>query len=132
MNSLLEWTAAIAWPCTVVTIALLYRGPIYALLENIGEIADRATKQPFKMSVGSFEVDFKEAVVAKDPKSVDEAISAAADIAKDLLPFGVPVPNKSGFVTSPYAPTVGYVDVRGFPSGTEVGDPFTSKRFLVP
>ena len=48
------------------------------------------------------------------------------------LPFGIPVPNKPGFVTSPYAPKSGYVDVHGFPSGAEVKDPYTGKTFLTP
>ena len=43
------------------------------------------------------------------------------------IPYGIPVPNKPGFVTSPYSPKAGYVDVRGFPSGTEVKDPY--RRF---
>jgi hypothetical protein len=47
-------------------------------------------------------------------------------------PYGIPVPNKPGFVTSPYAPQLGYVDVQSFPSGTEVKDPYTGKIFLVP
>lgn len=48
------------------------------------------------------------------------------------LPYAVPVANRPGFVTSPYAPTRGYVDVRGFPSGTEVKDPYTGKLFRTP
>jgi hypothetical protein len=48
------------------------------------------------------------------------------------LPYGVPVANKPGFVISPYSPNTGYVDIRGFPSGTEVKDPFTGKVFITP
>jgi hypothetical protein len=48
------------------------------------------------------------------------------------IPYAIPVPNKPGFVTSPYAPKAGYVDVRGFPGGTEVKDPYSGKTFLTP
>jgi hypothetical protein len=48
------------------------------------------------------------------------------------IPYAIPVPNKPGFVTSPYSPKAGYVDVRGFPSGTEVKDPYSGKIFLTP
>ncbi len=47
-------------------------------------------------------------------------------------PYGIPVKDKPGFVTSPYAPDSGYVDVHGFATGQEVRDPYTQKIFLVP
>jgi hypothetical protein len=60
---------------------------------------------------------------------------ASAPPVKNLkrdIPYGIPVPNRPGFVTSPYSPKSGYVDVRGFPSGTEVKDPYSGKVFLTP
>jgi hypothetical protein len=58
--------------------------------------------------------------------------NGAPGTAKHDYPYAQPVPGKPGFVTSPYAPYSGYVDVRGFPPGTEVKDPYTQKVFLVP
>ncbi|CAN5189244.1 hypothetical protein BH20VER2_BH20VER2_02850 [soil metagenome] len=46
-------------------------------------------------------------------------------------PYGVPVPGKPGFVTSPFSPDK-LTDVRGYAPGTEVKDPYTGKIFLVP
>jgi hypothetical protein len=48
------------------------------------------------------------------------------------LLYGTPVPGKQGFVTSPFSPNSGYIDVRSFPPGTEVKDPYTGKIFLTP
>jgi hypothetical protein len=47
------------------------------------------------------------------------------------IPYASPVPDKPGFVYSPYNPKF-LIDVRGFPPGTEVIDPNTSKPFKVP
>jgi hypothetical protein len=46
-------------------------------------------------------------------------------------PYGIPVPGKPHVVESPFSPGK-YVDVEGFPPGTEVKDPYTGKIFLVP
>lgn len=59
------------------------------------------------------------------------ALAPQADRPRDV-PYAVAVPEKPGFVTSPYAPNQGLVDVRNFPSSTEVLDPFTGKIFLTP
>jgi hypothetical protein len=51
------------------------------------------------------------------PPSETPAPAASVKPTKGDIPYGIPVPNKPGFVTSPYAPDQGYVDVRGFPAG---------------
>lgn len=73
----------------------------------------------------------------RQPMPVPQMVRAADGVAPSKrprrdLPYGIPVPNKAGFVTSPYAPKAGFVDVRNFPSGTEVKDPYTGKTFLTP
>jgi hypothetical protein len=53
-------------------------------------------------------------------------------VAQGEIPYAKPVPGKPGFVFSPYDQYKGYIDVRGFPPGTEVKDPYSGKSFLVP
>jgi hypothetical protein len=74
-----------------------------------------------------------EATESPEPVTTRTASSVApTQRPRTDLPYGVPVPNKPGFVVSPYSPNTGYVDIRGFPSGTEVKDPYTGKVFITP
>jgi uncharacterized lipoprotein len=63
----------------------------------------------------------------QNPNSTGPVTTKQGDV-----PYATPVPGRPGFVTSPFAPYSGYVDVRGFPPGTEVKCPYTGKTFLVP
>lgn len=64
----------------------------------------------------------------KAPPPVPET----SNVPKGEIPYAKPVPGKPGFVFSPYDQYKGYIDVRGFPPGTEVKDPYSGKSFLVP
>jgi len=48
------------------------------------------------------------------------------------LPAGIPVPNKPGFLRSPYGGNQALIDARGFPRGTPVKDPYTGRTFVTP
>ena len=60
------------------------------------------------------------------------ASRASSQNSKTGLKYGTPVPGKKGFVTSPFSPDSGYIDVRGFPPGTAVKDPYSGKIILTP
>ena len=66
------------------------------------------------------------------PLEIRPATPAPPETRRRDVPYGLAVPDKPGFVISPYAPNQGYVDVRAFPRSTEVVDPFTGKIFLTP
>jgi hypothetical protein len=78
--------------------------------------------------------------VAREPAANPTAANPASPSPSSLqanrdssspIPYGSPVPNKPGFVYSPYNPKF-LIDVRGFPPGTEVKDPNTGKLLKVP
>ena len=75
--------------------------------------------------------------VTPQPQSTPNLVPAPAPTppkpsAPAELPFGIKVPNKPGFVYSPYDKTAGIVDVTGFAPRTKVKCPYTNKVFLVP
>ncbi len=71
----------------------------------------------------------------RPPQGPDSAppSTPAPKVAAGAPEYAKPVPGKPGFVTSPYKPFDGLVDVRGFAPGTELQDPYEKGRtFLVP
>ena len=48
------------------------------------------------------------------------------------FPTAKAVPDKPGYVFSPFDSSGRYVDVSGYPPGTKVKDPWTDKIFIVP
>src|SRR5882757_993519 len=85
-------------------------------------------QQPFNPNGPAQPVAPPPPVVASPPLS---AARPRAEVAKGDYPYGIPVPGKPHLVESPYSPGK-YIDVEGFPPGTEVKDPYTDKIFLVP
>jgi hypothetical protein len=57
--------------------------------------------------------------------------ATAPSPAEESFPTAKSVPDKPGYVFSPYEPTK-FVDVTGYASGSKVKDPYTGKVFLVP
>jgi hypothetical protein len=90
-------------------------------------VENQPTQQPFNPNAPPENAEATEA-----PPAPPSTAAAPTKTTKGDYPYGTPVPGKPGFVKSPYAADQGLVDVRGFPPGTEVKDPFTNKIFLVP
>ena len=58
--------------------------------------------------------------------------SARASSAQLEFPTAKSVPDKPGYVVSPFDASGRYVDVSGYASGSKVKDPWTDKIFIVP
>ena len=63
------------------------------------------------------------------PKSSSPARGASTQAE---FPTAKAVPDKPGYVFSPFDSSGRYVDVSGYPPGTKVKDPWTDKIFIVP
>ncbi len=67
-----------------------------------------------------------------NPADEEEASAAQDERPSGRLPYGNKVADRDGFVTSPHSQNSALIDVRGFPRGAEVTDPWTGEKFLVP
>ena len=61
-----------------------------------------------------------------------DTAKARSSSAPSDFPTAKTVPDKPGYVYSPFDSSNRYVDVSGYPSGTKVKDPWTDKIFIVP
>jgi hypothetical protein len=108
--------------------------------ESFGDFFKNLFSHPQKRPTSHKGADKGKAAVTPTPTptpaTVDLPVRTATVVTEKNsnrdIPYGIPVANKQGFVTSPYAPDQGIVDVRGIASGTEVKDPFSGKTFLTP
>jgi hypothetical protein len=93
-----------------------------------------ASKQKSKSGTAEASATPTEAVGSSKPPSESNTRTATRASSKkgEDLRYGIPVPGKKGFVTSPFSPDSGYIDVRGFQPGTPVKDPYTGKIILTP
>jgi hypothetical protein len=91
------------------------------------ELQERRAPLPQESPTPRQPVDNAIANVEVSPAAVPVNRSATPSAA----PFASPVPDKPGFVYSPYDPKF-LIDVRGFPPGTQVTDPNSGKIFRVP
>ncbi|MHA3772514.1 M56 family metallopeptidase [Verrucomicrobiota bacterium sgz303538] len=74
----------------------------------------------------------KQEPATSSPEPGNVAPVAAPESEPKVLPEAIPVPEKPGFYRSPFSPDAGFVDLRGFPPGTEVKCPYSGKNFVVP
>jgi hypothetical protein len=82
--------------------------------------------------IGDFPPGKVEEKISSHTVTPDQASDVSSGKTEDKISQAVPVKGKVGFVTSPYAPDKGMIDVRGFPSGSQIKDPYTGRILLVP
>jgi len=95
--------------------------PAYIISETRGIPPSPQPTPPSRSVVASPEV----------PRPVTKAADQPIVTPKAIPPTATWIPGHPGFVSSPFG-AYGRIDVRGFPPGTEVRDPYTSKIFIVP
>ena len=101
--------------------------PIHRRVANYPPEAYPPQQQPFNPNAPPQ----PENMPPQQPSTAPAPTAVATKTEKGDHPYGIPVPGKPHVVESPFSPGK-YVDVEGFPPGTEVKDPYTGKIFLVP
>jgi len=66
---------------------------------------------------------------SKPPSIIEQNLLPAE---KNVVLLGILIEGREGLILSPYAPDEGLIDVRGFPVGSLVKDPYTGKAIRIP
>jgi len=113
--------------------------PVGDFFKKVGHSISKAfqpqpTPHPTRKTTASGEPASRESIATQAAPTpiVQPASTAPADKAKGDMPYGIPVPDRKGIVTSPYLPEGNYIDVSAFAPGSAVKDPYTGKIFRVP
>ena len=85
------------------------------------------TTRSQKLSKTTPTVDYSE-TTQPEPRTSSPAQASSST----AFPTAKAVPDKPGYVFSPFDSSGRYVDVSGYTSGTKVKDPWTDKIFIVP
>jgi hypothetical protein len=94
----------------------------------VSAIAHRGTRYSKASPSPSRKPKTSETETTTKPKATPAAPPSPAE---EDFPTAKIVPDKPGYVFSPYEPTK-YVDVTGYKSGSKVKDPYSGKVFVVP
>ncbi len=116
--------------------APLRAGPLENFFKRVRHALDEGANRPKPVRAPKQKIaESSEQSVHSPPNETNTSTTRRTVVSKSgksNLPYGTPVPGKKGFVTSPFSPDGGYIDVRDFPPGTEVKDPYSGKTFRTP
>jgi hypothetical protein len=90
----------------------------------------KRTQQPRQPDVEIYSPE--ESIVKNRTLGANNEPKAVVISVVDKAPPEAVIAERPGFVRSPHAPEAGLIDIRGYPPGTEVQDPYSGKPFLVP
>ena len=88
--------------------------------------------QPVSTSQAASVPQRRSKVQTESSQSSARTSSAHTSYPQSQFPTAKAVPEKPGYVFSPFDSSGRYVDVSGYASGTKVKDPWTDKIFVVP
>ena len=104
----------------------------HQLIKELARIRSKASANHESRTVSLVDSQIKDLEGRMAPGQKPLEVRPWSDLLLRRTPYAKPVPGKPGFVFSPFGDYQGYIDVRGFPSGTEVKEPYTEGSFLVP